>query len=338
MDFKKFAIYAIPGLLSVGFGMYLVVAEGANMPVKPTASKQNVNDMFGTELKDSSEKLTDKRLVYDRMHKTEQEEKEKLLKSQRSEDDFLGSDATEKPAENDAVKPSVVDRFNNVNGNDKSQKNTVEELPEPQKKPINPPSSGGGGGGSVQTYTYKAQPKKQVKKVEEIEEVAQETTPKRRSFYNAQSGNEKTGGTTSDLIKVVVHNDQTIKTGGIIRLRTVQDCIINGVSVPKNTSLSGTASFQAERVKVSITSLKVKSDILATSLSGFDNDGQEGIYVPGGINQKIANESAQKAMGGVKVNVPMVGTITLGGGQKKLAEPTVILPSNYKLTLKIVKD
>jgi hypothetical protein len=184
----------------------------------------------------------------------------------------------------------------------------------------------------------KEEPKKEV--------VAEEAPTKRRSFHSSSDigeKNEKASSSalpnTDDFINCVVHNDQVIKSGSTVRLRITQNCVIDGHQVPKNTYASGIATFQGERVKVVISSLKLGDEIVRTKLNAFERDGIEGIYAPGSIDKEIANQAAQdgSARTSASINVPMFGSVSMGA-RKKIADPTVKLISNYKLLLKNVTN
>ena len=174
---------------------------------------------------------------------------------------------------------------------------------------------------------------KEAKNQKEEKEVPEE----RKGFYSSTSHSE-TGSKLQDdeFIKCVIHNDQSIKNGSTIRLRITQDAIINGVQVPRNTYLSGTSSFSSERVMIRVTGIKLSDRILKTNLTAYEEDGIEGVYIPGGINQKLANEGAQDGVSGAgaQINIPIIGGSISTGARKKIADPTVKITSNYRLLLK----
>ena len=173
---------------------------------------------------------------------------------------------------------------------------------------------------------------------EEPEKKEPEST--RRKFHSSDEiGSTKKTATniknSDEYLPVVVHNDQVIKSGSTVRLRVTKSCVLDGIEIPKNTYISGLASLQSERVILKVNSIKLNDQIIKTKLSAFEEDGIEGVYVPGGINQEMANQTAQDATGkvGASINVPMFGSISVGG-KRKIADPTVKIISGYKLLLK----
>ena len=77
---------------------------------------------------------------------------------------------------------------------------------------------------------------------------------------------------------------KTIKAvdGSRVRLRLLDDVEINETVVPKGSYLYATMSgFGNQRVKGSVKSILVDDELVKVSLSLYDTDGLEGLYVPG---------------------------------------------------------
>ena len=78
------------------------------------------------------------------------------------------------------------------------------------------------------------------------------------------------------MIYVVVDGDQVVKVNSRLRMRLVQDALINNKKVSKNTPIYGFISFQPNRALITIENIQHRP----TSLKAFDlQDGSEGIYV-----------------------------------------------------------
>lgn len=151
---------------------------------------------------------------------------------------------------------------------------------------------------------------------------------------NNSRDNSKIGETT-EIINAVVHNgNKEVKGGSTVRIRITEDCIINGKEVKRNSVVSGIADLSGERLKIEITSYKYNGKLYSCDLTTFDNDGIEGLYVPGGIQikQDLAAESVNE--GGTKINVPVIGSVGVGSLKKKIKEPTVKVYDNHKITLR----
>ena len=67
----------------------------------------------------------------------------------------------------------------------------------------------------------------------------------------------------------------------------------------------------------------------------YDNDGIEGLYVPGGleIEKDVANEGIEETS--AHVNIPVIGSVSTGAFKKKVQDPSVRVYDNHKVTLRI---
>lgn len=114
------------------------------------------------------------------------------------------------------------------------------------------------------------------------------------SFYSLdeEMGNEE----IQNAVEAVVHETQTIVNGSIVKIRLVNDVFINGVLIPRNSFVFGTASLNGERLEIKISTIKYQNNICPVELSVFDIDGIKGIYIPGTINRDVAKASADRSM------------------------------------------
>lgn len=137
------------------------------------------------------------------------------------------------------------------------------------------------------------------------------------------------------LIKAVVHGEQKVRSNEYIRLRTTEECYVQGIKVPANFFFTGKASFSNDRIFVTISSFRHGDQLIDVVFEIFDSgDGIRGIHVEGGLEQQIAEESIRNAAGGVRVNVPFVGGISTNAIRRKAEDISVIIPSEYKVLLK----
>lgn len=85
--------------------------------------------------------------------------------------------------------------------------------------------------------------------------------------------------------------------GSRVRLRLLDDVEINETVVPKGSYLYATMSgFGNQRVKGSVKSILVDDELVKVSLSLYDTDGLEGLYVPGSTFRETAQDVASNAM------------------------------------------
>ncbi len=138
----------------------------------------------------------------------------------------------------------------------------------------------------------------------------------------------------SDYIKAIIHNEHKIKSGATVHIRTKEEGVVSGVKLPKNSFLSGIARFTNERVMISIKSMKVNGKIYQTDITAYEEDGLEGLYIPGGINQEIAQDAINQGMNrGLSVTTP-IGSINTGGINKKINDAVVTIRNGYDILLK----
>jgi hypothetical protein len=136
---------------------------------------------------------------------------------------------------------------------------------------------------------------------------------------------------TDKMIYVVVDGDQVVKANSRLRMRLVQDAIINNKKVPKNTPIYGFISFQPNRALIEIENIEHHP----TSLKAFDmEDGSEGIYVENNFRAEATNEVMDDIIGDINIpSVPQVGGISKVLRRNNRSVKVTIL-NNYQLILK----
>ncbi|WET03939.1 conjugative transposon protein TraM [Flavobacterium sp. YJ01] len=118
--------------------------------------------------------------------------------------------------------------------------------------------------------------------------------PDNNSFYSLED--ETISDEIQNAVEAAVHETQTIVNGSIVKIRLVQDVFINGVLIPRNSFVFGTASLKGERLEIKVSTIKYQNSIFPVELSVFDIDGIKGIYIPGTINRDVAKASADRSM------------------------------------------
>ena len=129
-------------------------------------------------------------------------------------------------------------------------------------------------------------------KVFAVSEFATEDTIT-EGFYG-MSDEEQVEGQQS--IAAVVHDNQTLVNGAVIKLRLQQDIYINGSLIPRGQFLFGLVSLNGERLEIEIESIRNKQQLLPVRLKVFDMDGIEGIYIPGAITRDVAKQSTDHSL------------------------------------------
>ncbi|MFP9100710.1 conjugative transposon protein TraM [Flavobacterium sp. RHBU_24] len=116
-------------------------------------------------------------------------------------------------------------------------------------------------------------------------------------FYGLED--DLTNTTAQNAIPAVIHETQTLTSGSIVKLRLQADINVNGVVIPKDSFIFGTASLSGERLGIEITSIRSGNSIFPIALEVFDMDGLGGIHIPGAIARDVAAQSADRSVQGV---------------------------------------
>lgn len=114
------------------------------------------------------------------------------------------------------------------------------------------------------------------------------------SFYSLEANTVTVE--VQNAVEAAVHETQSIVNGSIVKIRLINDVYINGVYIPKNSFVFGTASLKGERLEIKITTVQYQKSIFPVELSVYDIDGLKGIYIPGTINRDVAKASADRSM------------------------------------------
>ncbi len=151
-----------------------------------------------------------------------------------------------------------------------------------------------------------------------------------------------------NAIEAVVHETQTIVNGSTVKLRLGNDVYINGILIPKDNFVFGTASLSGERLDININSIRYKNSLFPVNLLAFDLDGMAGIYIPGAITGDVARQSADRAVQDIGFNslTPSVGIQAASAGieaaktlfSKKVKLIKVTVKAGYKVLLRNEKQ
>jgi conjugative transposon TraM protein len=146
-----------------------------------------------------------------------------------------------------------------------------------------------------------------------------------------------------NAVEAIIHETQTIVNGSTVKFRLMNDIFINGIKIPKDSFLFGTASLKGERLTINISSIRYNNSLFPVDLSIYDMDGLIGIYIPGAINRDVAKASADRSMQtlGVASLDDSWGAQAAGAGieaaksllSKKVKLVKVVVKAGYKVLL-----
>ena len=147
-----------------------------------------------------------------------------------------------------------------------------------------------------------------------------------------------------NAIEVVVHENQILVNGAVVKLRLLNDVYINGSLIPKGNFVFGIASLNAERLEVEINSIRYNQSLFPVKLSVYDIDGLPGIYIPGAITRDVAKQSAENGLQLMELSTmdpsfkAQAATAGIGAAKsllsKKVKQLKVMVKAGYKVLLK----
>ncbi len=375
INIKLLVIISVPFIL-IGIGVIYYFNGGNEEVEKKNEKIEKVervsvmgNDaIVDPEIRDSSKILESKSEIYDR-EEEETRQSEKNKEKVISDNDFFGGDGS---SEKEKMKQKIIKEYE-FDFNDKNQESEVKEVKPSRKenneglvsyksssntkKPVSKKTASGvtkSNGMLVSNASKGEMMKKHY--ADEIESEPEQKDEKevkkdpvndeeRRGFYTANrkdnvshvSGTEKNNELRSDeYIKCVIHNEQLLRQGNKVNLRIIEKCQIKGKDIPANTYISGTVSFQTERMLVRVSSIKLNDEIIYANFNVYENDGQLGMHAPGAMSQQDLKDAVQAANSNsqTKFNVPVVGSMQTNAIARRINDNSIRVQNNYKLLLK----
>ncbi|WP_276502894.1 conjugative transposon protein TraM [Terrimonas pollutisoli] len=113
-------------------------------------------------------------------------------------------------------------------------------------------------------------------------------------FYGLNEESEANEG--NNAIEAVVHENQTLVNGAVVKLRLLNDIYINGSLIPKGNFVFGITSLNDERLQIEINSIRCDQSLFTVKLEVYDMDGLPGIHIPGAITRDVAKQSADNGL------------------------------------------
>lgn len=151
--------------------------------------------------------------------------------------------------------------------------------------------------------TYQEQQQKENEAPIEVPE--REVYSVQKSNASATSFNTVTKDKKGEFIEAII--DQDIKNGTLgarLRIRLLDDILIGNALVSKGTYLYALISgYEAQRVKLTISSVMLDDKIYPIKLSIYDMDGMEGLYVPASAFREFSKELGANTTGGMNITM-----------------------------------
>ena len=148
----------------------------------------------------------------------------------------------------------------------------------------------------------------------------------------------------NNAIEAVVHEDQSLVNGAVVKLRLVNDVHVSGSLIPKGNFVFGFASLNRERLEIDINSIRCNGSLYPVALKVYDMDGLPGIYIPGAITRDVAKQSADNSLQLMQLSTmdPSLKAQAANAGigaakdllSKKVKLTKVFVKAGYKVFLK----
>ncbi|WP_293299814.1 conjugative transposon protein TraM [Pedobacter sp. UBA4863] len=165
------------------------------------------------------------------------------------------------------------------------------------------------------------------------------------SFFSLDENNETE---EQNSVTAVIHGDQTVVSGATVKLRLTDDVYINGVLIPSGQFVFGVANLAGERLGIKVDGIRFGNSLFPVSLSVYDIDGLDGIYIPGAISRDVAKSSADRSIQNIGMATldPSFGAQAAGAGieaakslfSKKVKLVRVNIKAGYQVLLKDEKQ
>ena len=140
--------------------------------------------------------------------------------------------------------------------------------------------------------------------------------------------------------KCMFARESKIKSGQRAAIILMEDLLINGILVPKNTHLMAFCNI-SNRLEMTVTNIEINGRIIPLGYEAYDNDGNPGIYCPdvGSTGQTVKNRGTRIIGSGLTGKVGRTAGEIISTGvsliQNSTGEKTVTVPAGY--TFYIVK-
>ena len=136
--------------------------------------------------------------------------------------------------------------------------------------------------------------------------------------------------------KCMFVRQEKLKSGSRVAVRLLEDMVIDGTLVPKNTHLMATCDIN-KRVQLNISNIDIGGRIVNLNYNAYDNDGTKGIYcseINTRAKENAIDQSRQLGRNALRSNIGRIGQDLLQAGtvvlQRSGNEITVTIPEGYQ--------
>ena len=93
-------------------------------------------------------------------------------------------------------------------------------------------------------------------------------------------------------VSACIAQTQTVRSGEMVRLRLLEEAAVDGVRLPRGTSLYGEASLDGVRLRIVVRSIRYQGRIFPLEAAAYDLDGQPGLNIPESRERRASTSAA----------------------------------------------
>ena len=122
------------------------------------------------------------------------------------------------------------------------------------------------------------QPRPQIKRSGAVSSLDEDLSSELGNGFSTLDGTDRwVGAEEGKPYACMFTRDEKVRSGQRISVRLLEDLVIGGVHIPRNTHLQGVVSI-SDRLGIAITSLDMGGRIITFHFEAYDTDGGKGIY------------------------------------------------------------
>ncbi len=152
------------------------------------------------------------------------------------------------------------------------------------------------------------------------EDAEDNTVVKKRKGASGKFNTISENAEESKMLRAIIDEEIKVVDGSRVRLRLLDDAEVSGITLKKGSYLYCTMSgFSKQRVQGKVESVMAGDQLVKVSLSVYDLDGLEGLYVPGSsfreTSKEVVGGAFQQSMGGISSTISAGDMLTNFAGQ-----------------------
>lgn len=182
-------------------------------------------------------------------------------------------------------------------------------------------------------------PKPQMSKKKPIQSIPSSRKPQKRAntgFYG-WSKQPSVQPNSKLYTLATIDNDQVVQQGAKVRIRLLEDMVIQGVEVPRNTFLIGMIERHTDRIDIIVPHMKVQEQPIAVSLFAYDEQYNRGIFISTEQEPSLQNELGSELLDEATAAIPLNRVASMAGkllSRKTRKGEKIVIPAGFRIFLK----